>query len=218
MNIIEKVDTPTEWISSMVCVRKAYGKLRVCIDPKPLNKALKRSHYMILVLDDVLPKLSGAKVFSVVDVQNGYWNLKLDPESSELTTMETPFARFKWLRLPFGLTLSSEKFQQALEEELQLEGIHIIADDILVTGKGATYEEAVQYHDSNLIALLEKCQEKCNRINKEKIQLRKESVPYMGNLLTNEGVKPDPEKVKAIIELQLLISKELAVSTGWLII
>ena len=202
MNIIEKVDTPTEWISSMVCARKANGTLRVCIDPRPLNKALKRSHYMIPVLDDVLPKLSGAKVFSVVDVQNGYWNLKLDPESSELTTMETPYARYKWLRLPFGLTSSSEKFQQALEEELQLEGIHIIADDILVTGKGATYEEAVLDHDNNLIALLEKCQEKCIPINKEKIQLRKESVPYMGNLLTNEGVKPDPEKVKAIIELQ----------------
>lgn len=202
MGVIEKVDTPTDWISSMVCAKKANGKLRVCIDPRPLNKALKRSHYMIPVLDDVLPKLSGAKVFSVVDVQNGYWNLKLDPESSELTTMETPYGRYKWLRLPFGLTSSSEKFQQSLEEEIQIDGTHIIADDILVTGKGDTYDDAVRDHDKNLIALLEECQEKNIPLNKDKMQLRKESVPYMGNLLTNEGIKPDPEKVKAIIELQ----------------
>ena len=89
MNIIENVDTPIEWISSMLCARKANGKLCVCIDPRPLNKALERSHYMIPVFDDVLPKLSGAKVFSVVNVQNEYWNLKLDPESNELTTMKT---------------------------------------------------------------------------------------------------------------------------------
>ena len=67
--IIKTVDTPTDWVSSLVLVKKPNGKLRVCIHPQPLNKALKRSHYPLPVIDDLLPDLSKAKVFSVCDVK-----------------------------------------------------------------------------------------------------------------------------------------------------
>ena len=65
--IIAKVDVPTDWVSSVVVEQKKNGKLRVCLDPRPLNKALKRARYPMPVVDDLLPCLSSAKVFSVCD-------------------------------------------------------------------------------------------------------------------------------------------------------
>ena len=101
--ILIPIEEPTRWVSQMCVPRKSNGKLRVCIDPQPLNEALMREHYMLPTLDDVLPKLLNAKVFSKVDVKEAFWHVKLDEKSSKLTTMITPFGRFRWARLPFGL-------------------------------------------------------------------------------------------------------------------
>ena len=80
LNVIQREDKPTDWISSLVVVRKQNGKLRICIDPKPLNNALKRSHYLLPTLEDLLPELTEAKVFSVLDVRNRFWHIELDKE------------------------------------------------------------------------------------------------------------------------------------------
>ena len=85
------MDEPSDWVSVMVVQSKASGKLQICMDPRPWNKALKRPHYPLPVIDDVLPALSNAKVFSVLDARNGFWQLALDEESSKVTTMATPF-------------------------------------------------------------------------------------------------------------------------------
>ncbi|KAK7105231.1 hypothetical protein V1264_016637 [Littorina saxatilis] len=89
--IIAPVEEPTSWCSRMVVATKKSGKMRVCIDPRPLNKALKREHYPLPVMEDLLPRLSGAKVFSKLDLRNAYWHVHLDKESSLLTTFQTPF-------------------------------------------------------------------------------------------------------------------------------
>ena len=203
LQVIAKISEPTDWLSSLVTVKKPSGKLRVCIDPQPLNTALKRDPYMTPVLDDVLPKLTGAKVFSVIDVKDGYWNLKLSPESSDLTAMGTPFGNYKWLRLPFGVKPSSDHFQRELNDALKgLDGIYIIADDILVVGIGRNDEQATQNHDANLVALLQRCCEKRLKLNKEKIKLHCKEVPYMDNTLTPDGLKPDKSKIDAILLMQ----------------
>lgn len=93
--VIKKVTTPTDWISSMLIVKKP-GKLRICIDPRDLNKAIKRSHYIMPTLEDILPNLANAKVFSVLDAREGFWHIKLDERSSYLTTFWTPFGRYRW--------------------------------------------------------------------------------------------------------------------------
>ena len=93
MEVLKRVTEPTEWISSQVIVRKG-SKLRLCIDPKDLNKALKRSHYPIPTIEEILPELAKAKVFSVADAKNGFWQVKLDEASSYLTTFWTPFGRY----------------------------------------------------------------------------------------------------------------------------
>ena len=79
----------------MVIVKKPNGNIRVCLDPKDLNKVLKRSHYPMPTIDDILPELSRAKVFSVFDVKTGFWHVELDEKSSKLTCFNTPFGRYR---------------------------------------------------------------------------------------------------------------------------
>ena len=92
--IIARVTQPTDWVNSLVIREKENGRLRLCLDPKDLNKAIKREHHSIPTLEEITPKLMGAKLFSKLDARNGYWNVKLDEESSFLTTFSTPFGRF----------------------------------------------------------------------------------------------------------------------------
>ena len=166
-------------------VRKTSSKVRLVLDPKPLNKALKRSNYQMPTIDDVLPELSRAKVFSTVDARNGYWNLKLDAESRALTTFSTPFGRYRWIRLPFGISVSSEIFEARLRTALAgLKGVTSIADDMLCFGCGDTMEEAEADHDRNLIALLDRCRERNLHLNDEKLQLRQEKTIFMGHELS----------------------------------
>lgn len=100
--IIAPVERNMNWISSMVVVQKPSSRLRVCIDPKPLNKALKHSHFPLPTIDGILPDLSKAKVFKVCDVKSGFSHVKLEEESSFLTTFSSPFGRYHWLRMPMG--------------------------------------------------------------------------------------------------------------------
>ena len=201
-NVITPVKEPTKWINSMVAVRKP-GKIRLCIDPKHLNKAIKRPHYPLPTIEDILPKLKNAKVFSVLDAQKGFWQIELDESSSFLTTFWTPFGRFRWLRMPFGISSAPEEFQRRQHEVLEnLNGVDVIADEILVYGRGETYEEALADHDKNLKALLQRARDVNFKFNKDKLHLRLSSVPYMGHLITAEVLKPDPRKTQAIQFMQ----------------
>ena len=107
-DVLVPVTEPTEWVSQMAVVHKPNCKLRTCIDTQPLNAALKCEYYRLPILDDVLPKLKRAKIFSKLDVREAYWHVRLDEESSKLTTMIIPFGRYRWRRLPFGLKVSIE--------------------------------------------------------------------------------------------------------------
>ena len=153
LQVITTVKEPTEWISSMICVKKP-NKLCICLDPKDLNKAIKRPNYPIPNIDDILVKLSKAKLFSVVDCKDGFWQVKLTESSSFFTTFWTPFGRYRWLRMPFGISSAPEEFQRRLHKiTAGLAGVEVIADDILIYGAGNTDEQGSADHDQNLINL-----------------------------------------------------------------
>ena len=167
--ILKPVDTPTDWVSLMVFVMRSNGKIHLCINPKPLNKALNCNHYLLLVIDDLLPELSKAKVFSVVDTNNGFWHVQLDTESGFLTTFGTLWGQYRWTRMPFGISPAPEEFQQCLNTALGgLQGIVPIYDDIFISGVGETKAEAIKNHEQRLLALLERCTNKGIKLNKEK--------------------------------------------------
>lgn len=201
--IITPVDTPTPWESNMVVAKKSNGTLRICIDPQRLNEALQRESYLMPTLDDVLPQFKYARLFSVVDLKSGYWHVKLDDESAALTCMNTPFGRYRWLRMPFGLKVSSEIFQKQLHRALwDVEGVVCVADDIVVIGCGLTNEDAMASHDSRMRALLKRCEELNIKLNPEKIQLRQKSIKFLGHIVTDQGLLPDPMKIHSVAEMK----------------
>ena len=108
--IISKVDYPTEWVNPIVLVHKPDRTLRICLDTRNLNQNICREHYQLPTFEELTSKLAGAKVFSTLDAMSGFWQIPLDKESSDLCTFSTPFGRYKFLRLPFGITWAPEVF------------------------------------------------------------------------------------------------------------
>ena len=94
-DIIAPVTTPTPSVSSLGVVPKKNGKIRLCLDPKDLNQAIQREHYPLPTIEDVATRLHGAKMFTKLDVRNGFWHIKLDDNSSYLTTFNMPFGRYR---------------------------------------------------------------------------------------------------------------------------
>ena len=155
LGIIAKVEDPTDWVSSLVVVPKKEGKLRICLDPRDLNVAIKRERYQLPTIEDIATRLAGARVFTVLDVKQGFWHIPLEEESSYLTTFNSPFGRYRWLRMPFGISSAPEVFQRSMHQLIEdLDGIEVIADDFMVFGRGNSHEEAVADHDSKLHAFL----------------------------------------------------------------
>ena len=130
--IITLVKENIEWINSIVLVMKSNRSLRLCLDQKDLNKAIKRNQWYSRMTDDILPELAKFKYKTLKDATSGYWHIVLDLASSLCTMFNTPWDKSRWLRLPFGLKIASDVFQERLNRVLRLlEGIHGIVDDIL---------------------------------------------------------------------------------------
>ncbi|XP_061170579.1 uncharacterized protein K02A2.6-like [Saccostrea echinata] len=115
LGVITKQDSPTDWVNSMVTVRKP-GKIRICLDPKDLNPHIKREHYHLVTVEEIIERLPNAKVFSRFDATHGSWHIQLDQESSKALTFNIPFGRYRYLRLPFGITSASEVFSKRVQE------------------------------------------------------------------------------------------------------
>lgn len=131
-------------MNSVVPAMKADTSIRLCLDPKDLNENLQRNPYYVKTIDEVAGKLKGSKVYSVIDAKQGYWHIKLDQESSLLTTFNTPRGKYRFTRLPFGLKTSAGVFQERLDSVLQqVENVLNIADDCLI--KAPSHKEHLLY-------------------------------------------------------------------------
>jgi len=135
-------------------------------------------------------------------VDQAFNHLCLDRESAALTTFETPFGRYRWKRLCFGITPAPEIFQAKMHHVIGgLKGVASIADDMLVYGCEDTYEQALIDHDKNMIALLNRCRERDLHLSKEKLQINRQSTTYMRHKLPKQGLRLCEIKVKAIVDM-----------------
>ena len=206
--IIEKVNQPTDWVSSMLVVSKpsieADGetKIRICLDPRDLNVAIKREHFPMSTIKEIATRLNGSKLFSVFDASKGLWQVELDEKSSLLTTFNTPFARYRWQRVPFGIKSAPEVWQRKMREHVEgLKGVEVIADDFVTVGYGNTTAEWQADHDRNVRTFLDRRRERNLRLNKNEARLRQPEIPFIGHILTPQELKPDPWKVNAIVHM-----------------
>ena len=193
LGVIVRVNEPTNWCAGMVPVPKKNSKVRICVDLTRLNKSVQRERHPLAAVEQVLAQLSGAKVFSKLNANSGFWQIPLAPESALLTTFITPFGRYCFHRLPFGITSTPEHFQRRVSEVLTgIEGVVGMTDDVLVFGKNQ------EEHDKRLTEALKRIEQAGLTLNKEKCQFSQERITFLGQVLDSSGIHPDPEKVLAI--------------------
>lgn len=192
--VIEEITEPTKWCALMVPVPKKSGQVRICVDLKRLNTAVKRERYVLPTIDEILSRLADSRVFSLLDAASGFWQIPLDEETAKLTTFITPMGRYFFKRLPFGISSASEFFQKEMSVLFrQQEGVEVFMDDILVHGKDD------RQHEERLQTVLRILERAGLKLNKGKCCLRKRQLHYLGHCI---DVKPDPSKVSAILEMQ----------------
>lgn len=194
--VISPVDYPTDWVSNMQLVEKSNGKLRICLDPKPLNKCIKREHFLIPTQEDLFSRLSGKRVFSVLDLSSGFWQMELDRKSSDLTTFMTPFGRYRWNRVPFGLNNAPEMFQRRMVQIFgDIPGVVVYFDDVLIAG-----EDEIE-HDKALAQVIERAQVNNVKFNADKLQYRRNKVTFMGSVIGYGEMHPIDKDVRAITRM-----------------
>ena len=136
-------------------------------------------------------------MFSKLDANAGFWQVKLSKESAHLTTFITPYGRYCFNRLPFGITSAPEFFQKQMSKILTgLDGVVCMIDDVLIHGKTA------QEHDQRLVAVLDRLRKAKVTLNKEKCEFSKHSVRFLGQIIDPSGIRADPDKVQAIQDMK----------------
>ena len=204
MGVISPVEVPTPWCGAMVVVPKDPGAVRICVDLKPLNENILREVHPMTKVDTTLAKLSGATVFSKLDANNGFWQIPLTKESKLLTTFITPYGRFCFNKLPLGISSAPEIFQRCMNNVLSgLPAVFCHIDDILMYGKDSTE------HESRLQATLKRIQAAGITLNETKCCFYQPRASFLGHVIDNHGISPDPKKTTVILVAEFLMWRRI---------
>lgn len=200
-DIIEPAEGPTPWINPVVIVPRSNGSIRMCIDMREANMAISRERHVMPTLNEIIHDINGCKVFSKIDLKNGYHQLGLHQDSRYITTFSTHLGLYHYKRLSFGINAAAEKFQNVISTAIgDIPNIKNISDNILEYGKD------VEEHDRALYKLLQRCMDLNLTLNKGKCEFYTSEVTFYGWVFTAEGMKPDPCKVESILKLAIPVN------------
>lgn len=177
-DIIEPVKEPSPWISPVVIAFKSDGEIRLCVDMRRANVAIRREHYPLPTFDSLMVKLRHAKWFARLDLEKAYHQLELDESSRPITTFITHQGLFRYKRLMFGVNSVPEIFQRRLEE-------------ILIP-----FPNASNFIDDVII------------FDEDETKLKTQRMKFLGHVLSAEGINIDPDKVGVIRECRPMATKE----------
>ena len=194
LDIIEKAEGPTKFVSPIVVVPKPGGKeIRLCVDMRQVNEEIERERFPIPTVEEILHEMNGSKVFSKLDLKWGFHQLELSEESRDLTTFATHLGNFRYKRLNFGVTSAPELYQHTIQDILSdCEGSKNMIDDIII------FADSVEEHDKRLDAVLSKLKECGLTLNREKCVYRMNELKFLGFLLSEKGIGPAASKVEAV--------------------
>ena len=156
----------------------------------------------MVTVEEVVNRMTNAKMFTSLDACSGYWQLPVDEESSKLLTFNTPWGRYRFTRLPFGIASAPEIYQREMDRLFAGIPVEIIVDDFLIHG------DDQRDIDQKLKQVLDRSREVGLKFNPKKLKLRVPEVSYVGHLFSADGLKPDPEKIRAIKEMSPPTDKE----------
>ena len=205
LKVIQKLDIneATDWCHNLVLVHKPNGSLHVCLDPRTINNALRFNVHNSRTFQDITSSIRHVAKVSKIDANSGFWTLPMDANSQLLTMFNTPWGRYCFTKMPFGLNQAQYFFQFYMDQNFRDINLttNLIADDVMVHGE--TEEE----HNRNLLQVLNKCREIGLKLNPEKCIFGKPQVKFYGNIVGKDGLKADPEKVEAIVNLPVPTNK-----------
>jgi len=174
------------------------GTVRFLSDLRELNKRIIRKPYPLPKISTVLQELEGFQYATALDLNMGYYTLRLDLTTSDMCTIIFPWGKYSYQRLPMGASNAPDVFQAKMGTLFQdLEYVRAYIDDLLILSS-STFED----HLDKLGKVLQRLQEKGLRINAPKSTFATDEIEYLGYTLTRDGIKPQTEKVSAILALQ----------------
>ena len=197
--MIEKVEGPTPWVSPVVVAPKPKqpGSIRMCVDMRQANRAVHRERHITPTIKEIISDLNGAIIFTKLDLNQGYNQLELAPESRYITTFSTHVGLRRFARLNFGISCAAEIFQNAIREILDgIPGAINLSDNIIVYGK------TVKDHDANFRKTFQRLREKGLNLHRGKCVYSKDRLEFFRYIFSKEGISADPKKVEAILNIQ----------------
>ena len=196
LKVIRQTTEPTDWCAPIVVVPKRESHaIRMCVDFTELNKFVKRERHILPSVDHTLGQMSGSTIFTKLDANSGFHQIKLAEDSQQLTTFITPFGRYCYCRMPFGINSGPEHFQRQIHQILEgVEGVTCLMDDIVVFAK--TEEQ----HDVRLNRVLQKLSAAGVTLNKAKCQFKQCEIKFLGHVISNGKVKVDNDKRSAVLD------------------
>ncbi|UYV64108.1 hypothetical protein LAZ67_2006591 [Cordylochernes scorpioides] len=194
--IIAQVNVATEWCAPTVIAGKPNGDIRLCVDLSRLNEHVQREVHPMPVVEHMLGQLGEARFFSKLDANSGFHQIPLSLDCQHLTTFITPFGRYKYCRMPFGISLAPEYFQRIMSIILQgMDGVMCYLDDILIFASDS------KTHDRILRLVLRKLKEAKVTLNKAKCVFGVPRINFLGHILDEDGIRPDPAKIEAVAKM-----------------
>ena len=191
--LIEPSNSP--WTSPIVLCKKKDNTVRFCVDYRKLNHVTRKDPYPLPRIDESLDSLGGAHFLCRMDLASGYWQLKISDNDKQKTAFATHRGLFQFKCMPFGLANSPATFERLMEVVLsgfQWERCLVYLDDVIVFGK--TLQEQL----TNLTTVFTRFREANLKLKPKKCALFEDEVAYLGHIVSEHGIKCDPEKLIAI--------------------
>jgi hypothetical protein len=178
-------------------IPKKDNTVRVVSDFREVNKRIVRKPFPIPKISTVLQELEGFTYATALDLNMGYYTIKLDPDASKICTIILPWGKYSYLRLPMGVACSPDIFQARMSELMAtLEFVRTYLDDILCISKGS-----LEDHLNKLRRVLIRLRDAGLTVNARKSSFCALETEYLGYVLSRDGIKPQPKKVQAILAL-----------------
>ena len=198
-SIISPSDSP--WNAPLLIISKktdASGiqKYRVVVDFRKLNEITVGNAFPMPDISTILDQLGKAKYFSCLDVASGYHQIPLKPEDKQKTAFSTEKGYFEFNRICFGLKGAPATFQRLMNRVLVgINGVKsfVYLDDVIVIGT------TIKEHEQNLCQIFERFKKHGLQLQPTKCEFLRREVVYLGNVITEEGVKPDPKKIQCVV-------------------
>lgn len=189
------VPSAAPYSSPILMTKKAEGKLRFCVDYRRLNAITKKDRYPLPLIDELMERLDRAKIFTKLDIRQGFHRIRMARESEDLTTFRTRYGSFKFRVMPFGLTNGPayfQRFMNSIFSDVLDKFVTVFVDDILV------YSENETAHAKHVELVLQRLREHDLHDSIDKCEFHVPSTKYLGFVVSTHGLQVDQDKVTAV--------------------